>query len=517
MGTPSTISVFIGEPKSIDPCHGSEHDGALVLRFLCDPLVDFTPDRGIPRPAAAERWELDDDGRGVRFFLRRGVRFHHGREVTAEDYVYSLNRAVSPAQKSGLAYHLSKIEGFDAVQSGAAQELAGVQAAGPYELAVRLSEPFAEVPTLFGHRVTAPVPRELAETDPGRFREMPVSNGPYRMSGPWEHGRAVRLTRFDGYYAGNEAFLDGGAGAVDVLEFRVYEELEHAYQEWRDGRLDVTKVPPVRIGEAMAFGERFRRTPCALMQYLGFPTRTAPFDDVRVRHAVALALDRQAIIDSAFFGTRPIATGVLPPALGAAHRPAASPLLAGPPDVERARRLLREAGVPETLVVPFYFNAGLGHEAWVQQVREQLSERLGIELDLRPLIWTEFLAHLKRGVDGMFRMTWAIDYPSADNFLFPLFHSDAVGSDNFSFYSDPRFDALLSKARATVDPQARIAAYQEAETLACEAMPILPLWFGVQYHVVALDRFDFAGPSVVDIFGEPVLRHARVRVQAATV
>lgn len=510
-GGQSKISVFIGEPKSIDPCHGSEHDGALILRFLCDPLVDFTPDTGVPRPAAAESWTLDDDGMGVRFFLRRGVRFHHGREITAEDYVYSLDRAASPAQDSGLAYHLSKIAGFAEVRSGAAGHLAGVRAAGPYELAIRLTEPFSEVPALFGHRVTAPVPRELAEGDPQRFREMPVSNGPYRMKEPWAHDEAVRLIRFDGYYAHNDAFVQGGAGVVDELEFRIYGELERAYQDWREGSLDVTKVPPVRIGEAMAFGERFRRTPCALMQYLGFPTRTAPFDDVRVRHAVALALDRQAIIDSAFFGTRPIATGVLPPAIGPAHRPGASALLSAPPDVERARRLLREAGVPETFTVPFYFNAGLGHEAWVQQVREQLAERLGIELDLRPLAWTEFLAYLKRGVDGMFRMTWAIDYPSPDNFLFPLFHTDAIGSDNFSFFSDERFDALLSRARATVDPEARIAAYQEAERVACEAMPILPLWFGVQYHVVALDRFEFVGPAVVDIFGEPVLRHARPR------
>lgn len=505
------IRVFIGEPTSIDPCRGSEHDGALVLRFLCDPLIDFTPDTGKPMPAAAESWQIEDDGRTVRFFLRKGVRFHHGREVLAEDYVYSWNRLVSPQTDSELAYHLSRIVGFESVRAGIAKSLEGVQAVGTHELVVRMTEPFADIPALFGHHATAPVPREIVEKDPDAFREMPVSNGPYQLAEPWAHNRYILLKRFLGYYANNQAFEAGGRGFVEEIEFRIYEELEDAYLDWKQGKLDITKVPPARIHEAMKLGEKFRATPCALLQYLGFPTHMAPFNQLIVRQAIALGLDRQSIIDKAFAGTRPVATGILPPAIGAAFQKDMSPLLSGPADPEKARYLLRKAGLPRPFRVPFYYNGGLGHDFWVREVQTQFLENLGIELDLRPLPWANFLDRLQKGIDGLFRMTWAIDCPSPDNVLFPLFHSDSIGSDNFSRFSNQEFDEKIKEARGTLDTEKRIRLYQEAERIVLEHMPILPLWFGVQYHVVALDRIKFLGSTVVDIFGEPVLRHAQIR------
>lgn len=228
------ISVFIGELTSIDPCFRSEHDGALILRFLSEPLIDFTPDTGQAFPAAAESWKLENKGLVVRLFLRHGVSFHHGREVVAEDYVYSWNRLVHPEQNSELAYHLSKIEGFEDVRSGKTDHMSGLEVVGPYELTVRLTEPFAEVPALFGHHCTAAVPRELVEANPEQFRNHVVSTGPYMLAEPWAH---VRLKRFDGYYGANGAFLDGGSGYVEEIEFRIYEDLNDAYTDWKEGKL----------------------------------------------------------------------------------------------------------------------------------------------------------------------------------------------------------------------------------------------------------------------------------------
>ncbi|MCM2416008.1 hypothetical protein [Streptomyces sp. RKAG290] len=107
-------------------------------------------------------------------------------------------------------------------------------------------------------------------------------------------------------------------------------------------------------------------------------------------------------------------------------------------------------------------------------------------------------------------MTWAIDYPSVDNFLYPLFHSASIGDDNFTRYNSPAVDGLIDKARATADDDERRALYGEAEAVTCRDLPLLPLWFGVQYHLVNLEKFQIDG-AVVDMFGEPVLRMFRPR------
>ncbi|GAA2229381.1 MULTISPECIES: ABC transporter substrate-binding protein [Kitasatospora] len=500
-----SVRVFIGEPSSVDPSNGFEHDGALLLRFLADPLVDYSADTGEARPAAAESWEVSADGTRVDFRLRPGVRFHHGREVTAADYVYSLSRVVRPATGSKLAYHLSCIEGFDAVRSGEADTLSGVTAVDPRLLRVRLNRPFHEVAAVFGHRVTAAVPQELADGDRELFRVHPVSTGPYRIIRPWVPGQGLTMARFDGYYGANEAFPDGGSGYLDRLEFRIYEELEDAYRDWHRGELDVVKVPPARIPDALPFGERFRRTPCALMQYVGFPTEVAPFDNPVVRRAAAMAIDRQGVIDSAFSGTRPLAQRILPPMLRTDDD---ADLTGVRYDPEGARALLAEHGIAPVTTY-FTYNAGLGHDGWVESVIDQLNTNLGWRITPRPMVWPEFLAWLKQA-DTVFRMTWAIDYPSADNFLFPLFHSASVGSSNYTRYRSTEADALIDRARGTADPVSRRKLYAEAEARVCADLPLLPLWYGVQYHLVNLDEFEVEGP-VVDLFGEPVLRSFRPR------
>lgn len=502
----SRIRVFIGEPSSIDPANGFEHDGALLLRFLADPLVDYTPDGAQPRPAAASAWRVDPDGLRVVFDLREDVRFHHGRPVTAADYVYSLSRVARPETGSKLAYHLAIVDGYEAVRAGQARSLRGVRALGPYRLEVRLVKPFHEIATVFGHRVTAPVPAELCETDPESFARCPVSNGPYRIDRAWVPGEGVTLARFAGYYGANQAWPGGGAGHLDRLEFRIVEQLDDAFERWQRGELDVTKVPPARIPEAFRYGESFRRTPCALMQYIGFPTRVPPFDDPLVRRAVAMSVDRQHIIDTEFHGTRPIANRILPPTLTG---PDARDLVGIEYDPAAARKLLAERGVADGLRLDFAFNAGLGHDRWVTSAVGMLNENLGWRVTPKPLPWPQFLRWLGTA-DSLFRMTWAIDYPSADNFLHPLFHSTSVGRDNYTGFADERVDELIDRARATADDAERAELYRSVEAIACQQLPLFPLWFGVQYHLVRLDDFTVDGPPV-DVFGEPTLRLYRPR------
>lgn len=287
------------------------------------------------------------------FRLRPDVRFHHGRIVTAEDYVYSLSRVVRPETGSKLAYNLAMIDDYEDTRAGRADTLHGVRALAPDLLEVRLTEPFHEITAVFGHRVTAPVPAELVEADPEEFRVRPVSTGPYRIAEPWQEGKGLVLKRFDSYYGQNAAYPDGGGGHVDRIDMAVYDEVDDGYTDWQRGKLQITKVPPAQLGDAFRFDERFRRTPCALMQYIGFPTTVAPFDDLRVRQAVAMSIDRQRIIDEVFHGTRPIADRILPPAIARGN--GGDNLINIDYSPERARQLLTEAGVGTDLEFDFCF------------------------------------------------------------------------------------------------------------------------------------------------------------------
>lgn len=493
------IRLFSGVPSSLDPAFANEHDGALILRFLADPLVDYTDD-GRAMPAAATGWSLDPDGRRIVFTLRKGVRFHHGRAVVAEDYVYSLRRLADPAVDSPLSYHLSMVEGFDDFRSGRRAGLSGVRAIDGQTLEVRLRDPFHEAHHLFGHRATAAVPRELIESDPEGFAVRPVSTGPFRMARPAEED-LIQLEPFPGYYGANGAFADGGHGRGDALAFHVYDDVSVAVRHWREGRLDITKVPPPSIPDAQRLGGDFHATPSALIQYLGFPVTTAPFDNPLVRRAVAMCIDRKVIIETAFHGTRQVANRILPPMV---DLDGADDLIAVPYDPAGARALLAAAGVRTDRVLCFRYNAGLGHDGWVQSLLAQINEGLGWAVEARPMEWQDYLLWLHRP-DSMFRMTWAMDYPSPDNFLAPLFHSGGVGQDNATGFQDAEFDRLLGQARGTADARERRHRYRQAEEAACAAVPLFPLWFGVQYHLIARERLEIRGRPV-DLFGEPTLR-----------
>lgn len=513
--TAGVLRVQLGEPSAIDPGRAFEHDGALVAGLLADPLVDHDPVTGRLAPAAARGWEVASDGLSVRFDLRPGVRFHHGREVVAEDYRYALSRAVRPQTRSDAASGLTVLDGYQEVASGRDRTLRGVRALDSHRLEVGLARPFHEIAAVFSQRVTAPVPAELAEADPAAFARRPVSNGPYRVVEEWRPGRGPVLERFAGYHAANEAHPYGGAGQSPRIAFRLHENLSDAYHAFLRGELDVTEVPPDLAGPAAAQGgAAFHSTPNPMVTFLGFPTRVAPFDDPVVRRAVAMCVDREAIGRRHFGGTRPVANRVVPPLLdpargGGTGPDPARPALALAHDPRGARRLLARHGVtPPPGGVTVLFNAGQGHEGWVADVVRGIAGGLGWQVRARRLDWPGYLRELPRA-EGLFRLNWAVDQLSYDNALYPLVHGAASGEGNHPRYRNPEVDALIDAARATADEGLRRARYREAEQIVLDDLPLLPLWQGALHHLVSPDRVRPLGPPI-DVLGAPALRQYRL-------
>ncbi|MEV6672293.1 ABC transporter substrate-binding protein [Streptomyces sp. NPDC051162] len=487
-----TLRVRLGMPSAIDPGTAFEHDGALIAGVIADPLVDCDPATGRLAPAAASGWEVAPDGLSVRFTLRPGVRFHHGREVTAEDYRYALSRVAAPETGSELAGHLAVVEGYEDVRAGRSARLSGVRVLGELLLEIRLTGPFHDIAAVFSHRATAPVPAELAEADPAGFALRPVGNGPYRLTEPWRPGEDLTVERFDGYYAANAAHPAGGAGRSARITFRTDPDLATGHEEFLRGEVDVTEVPPTRIDvAAREGGPRFRVTPNPMVTFLAFPTAVPPYDDPVVRRAVAMCVDRAAIGRRHFAGTRPVAHRILPPVLD----PAGPPPAAIPHDPAGARRLLASRGAAPPRRFVFHYPAGQGHEGWASDLAAGVGTGLGVPAAAVPAERSSFLSELPC-LDGPFRLNWQIDFLSADNAVAPLLR--CVG------YGDDAVERLLSRGRGAADAASRLTAYREVERLLLSSLPVFPLWEGALYHLVG-ERVVPAG-RVNDVFGEPVLR-----------
>lgn len=483
-----TMSFFISEPAFIDPFNLQETEGTQVGQALFDSLVTFDPLTSEVKPAAAESWESNADATVWTFRLAPGAKFHNGREVTAQDFKYAWERIANPENQSEIGYHLSAVKGFDEMQTGAATELAGVRAVDDTTLEVTLSYSFADFEYVVGHPALAPVPQEEVEKDPAAFGEMPIGNGPFKMSEPWARDQYIKVERFADYY--------GTAPNIDGIDFRILADQDTAFLEFEAGNLDFVQIPAGQIeavvgqhgespdGYTVNPGEQVILGTELGVYYLLMNNTDDVLQNPKVRQALSLAIDRQAICDILFEGTRVPATGIVPRGIVGFQEDAWE---FSRYDVEAAKALLAEAGHPNGEGIPtivLEYNTGAGHEEILQLVQNDLTA-LGIESELRGMEWAQYLDRLTEQTYQIARLGWIADYPIMDNFLYPLFKSGS--GDNFAGYANAQVDEMLTAARKTVDDQERVELYQEIETKIGADAPVIPLMY-YSHTRVASDR-----------------------------
>ncbi|MGH2721734.1 MAG: peptide ABC transporter substrate-binding protein, partial [Actinomycetota bacterium] len=305
-------------PSTLDPSRGSRRSDLYLLKQICDTLVSFNPVTGALEKGTAESWTISEDAKKVIFKLRPGLKFHNGREVTAQDYVYSLSRFVNQDTGSLSYFILDKVVGYREVLDGRADTLAGAKAPDPLTLEIDLIEPFAEFPAVMAHPAAgAAIPKEEVDKDPASFGQMPVCTGPYMLQSPWNVGLDITLVTFDGYYKANEAYSRGGAGYAEEITIRTLPDLGEDLPDvatgfsWLvDGEVDLAEVPLNRLSGARRLREHtLVEGPLGNVEYLGFPTKKYPTDNADVRRGLGLALDREDVVDDLLDGTRVIPEG----------------------------------------------------------------------------------------------------------------------------------------------------------------------------------------------------------------
>jgi oligopeptide transport system substrate-binding protein len=464
-------------PSTLDPASLTDIYGRAVVSQIFDSLVQFDAQLK-PLPALAEFWEASRDGRTWTFTLRRGVKFHHGREVTAPDVVYSFTRLLNAEKPLPVAELFRRVQGATAFLQGKAKTIQGLTVVDRYTLQLVLDEPLASALAVLGLAHAAVVPQDEVEKRGEHFGRAPVGTGPFKFV-RWEPNQEIVLAAHDQYHEGRP-FLD-----ALVFKIVVGNKHEEMFAKFLQGNLEETVIPSGKIEEVRA-DPRYRqyqrvRIPMLSLLYLGFNTQRKPFDDRRVRQAFNYAVDTEAIVREITKKGSLAATGVLPPGMlgydperqGYAYAPAT------------AKRLLAEAGYPEGAgfpVVPLWsVSQAESAKAELAAYRRYLAE-VGVTVDIHfAPDWPTYRAMLEQGQLPLFRLVWAADIPDPDNMLSPLLHS--TSPTNRTFYRNPHVDQLLEQARKEVDEAQRIALYREVERLVMDDAPWMTQHHSVLYYL----------------------------------
>ncbi len=473
--------VFMADPPTLDPAHATDLTSSAVIRQVFDALLELD-EKLVPAPALAERWTVSADHRAYTFHLRRGAKFHNGREVRAADVKYSFERAA----RGKRPWVFEKLVGAREFIQGGAPEIAGVRVVDDATVELRLERPFAPFLHLIAYDAASIVPREEADRRGAGFASHPVGTGAFRF-GSWRRDDQVVLERFPEHFR--------GPANLERVVFRVIPAEATRFNEYAAGQLDVSDIPTGRCRALQA--DPKLKADVAIWPTLGtsalrFNVERAPFTDARVRRAIAHAIDPAIIVNRVLEGCVAPAQGIVPPVL-AGWTATAKRL---PLDRERARSLLAEAGFPGGRglgPLAYHFNTGDLNQRIAEALQAQLKE-VGVALELRRLDWAAHIKVVDDGSAGFFRQGWIADYPDPENFLTVLFHSRNVGPPgNTSRYRNPAVDRLFDEADTMAPGAQRVKRYQEAEQVILDDAAWVSLYHYasralIKPHVKGLER-----------------------------
>jgi len=458
-------------PTSLDPATVEDGDTIDMLMQVFEGLVQWSESNEIV-PNIAERWDISEDGTVYTFHLKPNVLFHKPfeRKLTAEDFVYSITRALSPSTKSATAMnYLNDIVGAKDVADGNAKVLKGVRAvdAATLEITIDRRKPY------FLGKLTYPtayaVCREAIEKNSGRFDEKSmIGTGPFALA-QYKPGYSVLLAANPAYH--------GGEPTLDGLERPILPDSNTRQTRFESGGTDITDIQRADLSRIQAdptLGPQLREFPRANIWYLALNQQAfAPFKDRRVRQAFAHAIDKDAVIKLALKGTATRANGIIPPGVPG-HNPAFKGLAYDP---VRARKLLAEAGFPGGKGFPkltISFRQGYKYiEDSVVAIRSDLKRNLGIECDIQQIEWAQFLKQRTDGTLPCYHLRWAADYLDPQNFLSLMLRTGSP--ENTIGYSNPEFDRICDAADVEPDPAKRLKLYAQAERIAVDDAPWVPI------------------------------------------
>lgn len=482
------------DPITLDPHIAGDATSAEYIVEIFGGLMTLDEDLNVI-PDLADSVEISGDGLVYTFTLKPNATFHDGRAVTAEDVTYSLKRAASRelASPTALAY-LGDIVGVREYFFGLADDVPGIQIVDDRTIQLTIDQPKPYFLAKLTYPTAFVVDREQVESNRNWTRR-PNGTGPYKLT-EWRLGERIVLEANESYHLGAPALRE----AVFLLSGG------SALTRWENDELDVAPISVNDVERARDpnsdLGPYYSTWPQFSISYLAFNLEQPPFDDVHVRRAMGMAIDRERIANVTFSGMFMNATGILMPGMpGYVQEDLSLPF-----DPEAAREELAQSKYAADMPVIQITEVGAGAEASIdmQAFIEQWREHLGLEVEVRQTDFASFLSAQDRRELQAFSAGWIMDYPDPEDILDIKFHSES--SLNDTGYSNPEVDSLLEQARVEQNPDRRLSLYQDVERLLLDEASWLPLYFGVN-HVVVKDNVTgwFEPPMVI-----PRLRYITV-------
>ena len=498
-----TMTIAWGaEPPSLDPGLATDTTSSNVLLNIMDPLVRLDPKTNEAIPSLAESWDVSEDGKTVTYHLRQDGKWTNGDPVTANDFVYSWKRTLSPELAADYAYQLYGIEGAIDYNSctkncDALADKVGVEAPDDFTLVVHLTSPQPWFIQQSAHHSFLAVNQQAVEQFGDKWTEAEniVTDGPFNVA-KWEHDSELDLVKWDEWRDAADVTLTSVPGKIIV-------DGTTRVQAFESGEVDVfdgAGIPPDEIARLKETPE-YEAYPSLGTYYYGFNIKN--ISDIHERRALSLAVNRQEIIDQIAQADQIPATGMSPQGIsGFDVINPNSPWTPAAGDIDQAKDELSQAANPKT-DINLFFNDAPGHKEIATTIQAQWQE-LGISSNLKQQEWAQYLEFLgpppNQQVD-VYRLGWIYDFPDAINGL-ELWTCDS-GNNNTN-YCDKDFDALVDKARQTPDDTARYEIYAQMEEMLFGqdgALPILPIyWYTFPnleklsvkdtFNISPLDQFD---------------------------
>jgi oligopeptide transport system substrate-binding protein len=435
--------------------------------------------RGRSVPGIAEKWEVSPDGKTYTFHLRPNLYWSNGDPFTSEDFRYSWLRALDPKTASPYAEILFGISGAKEFQSGKSNaESVRIETPDPLTLRVHLDHPTPYFPSLTSFTTYLPVHQATVEKYGDRWTQPKtwVGNGTYRLI-DWKINDRVSLEKNPQYHNPERVRLS----RIDAL---AVSRASTAFNLYSSGQADLLLdkgLIPALILPHLRGRPDFHPGPLLATYFYRFNVTRPPFQDVRVRRAFALALDKESIVDKITRGNEPVALTLTPQGISDYRPPEGLPS-----DPSTAQGLLKLAGYPEGHGFPrvsLLYNKSELNEQIAVEIQAQWRRVLGVEVELRNQEWATYLRSLDELDFDIARSSWVGDYDDPNTFL-DCFVTNR--GNNRTGWSDPTYDSLLSRALAEPNPTQRLHLLAEAETiLVTQAYPIIPI-----YHFVGCLMFD---------------------------
>jgi oligopeptide transport system substrate-binding protein len=483
------------DPESLDQHKARSTQALEVLRDIGEGLVGYSP-TGELVPAAAERWDVSEDGLTYTFYLRPDSRWSNGDLLVAEHFVFGMRRLVAPETAAFYANILDALLNAPEIVAGERKpETLGVEAIDDLTLVIRLTRPTPYILSLFTHPSTFPLhPAVIEEHGDGFARPgNQLANGAFVLDA-WVPGSVVALQR-------NEHYRDNSKTALDGVNYHIVVQDAAELNRYRAGELHVTSTVPTE-GFALhkeQFGSELRIAPYLGLYYYGFNLSKPPFkDNLALRKALSMAVDRELLAEKivgrgeapAFSWVPPGVSNYEPTVLGFAA-------LSSEERNKLARSLYKEAGysTEKPLRVELRYNTSDFNRKVAVAIQSMWRDVLGVDAVLINEEFQVLLANMRQSeVTQVFRSAWIGDYDDAHSFLSVLRDGSAA---NVTRYANDDYESLMERAANQADLSRRALYLEEAERVMLADHPIIPLYFYVSKHLVS-PRVSGWGDNVLD-------------------